>query len=947
MKRVLLPVFIFCIYSLTMITASGQLFLIGTDPGSVKWKQINTPNFKIIYPGNFEEKGQYIANGLEYNYLPDSKSLNTNALKTPVLVHPYTTVPSSVTYIAPRRMEFFTTPPQDLYPQDWTDQLIIHEFRHAVQYSAMNKGVTKGISWILGEGGTLGLFGLFMPMWFIEGDATVMETALHYTGRGRTPSFEMKIRTQFIEKGCYAFEKECYGSFRDFVPGKYEVGYQLTGWTRVYFGKDIWAGVFNNVARKPYSLTPFSSSLKKQTGLNKYQLYDTLTSRMTRMWTDEDKLSTKNEAVKINNLEKKFYSDYNLPIIFKDSLIVAIKSSPDFITRAVAIDSEGKESDLFKTGVNYYSESLSASDSVVYWSEIVLDPRWYLRDYRVIKAYNLNSGRVTQLTHRTRYFAPAVSHNNKHLIAVEASPENNYSLVLLKTSDGSFEKRFTTNDNLLFIHPSWSEDDNSVVSVVFGKEGNSIAITDMMTGRSEIILPFSFLEIKRPSFYGNFIIYTASYNGRDNIYALDRNTREIFRITTARFGSSDASVSEKENAIIYSDYSADGYNIVKLHLDPAKWEKINVTTESPFPLARELTKQEGFIYNHDSVPKIVYPSRPYNKLLNKINVHTWAPIGIDIQNFEVAPGFTLFSQNLLETTVISAGFLYNQNERTGRVFMNLSDESKYSAIDLNIDYGNRADTGMYTLDKIIPEKWKELNITPGLRLPLYWTSGPWIRILKAAAYVNFKFLKMDKEIPVKFDDTEIVAPGYSFLFSNKLKMSYRDIYPQWSQELQLDFGHTPFGKNKNSIFSGQITFDMPGFSSHHGFRLYAGYQKKTAETYPFQDYLIFPRGYSNINRKEVSTYSAMYTMPLFYPDRRIRYFTYLKRVKVSFFYDLARSSDNLKPDSFSSAGADLSFDFNLFNIIVPLEAGIRSAYLIESNKAHFGFLFAVNFGGMY
>ena len=107
------------IFLLTSRSASGQLFLIGTDPGKVKWNQLKTPNFKVIYPRHLEGKGQYIASGLEYNYLPGSRTLNTLAPRTPVIIHPYTTVPSSVTYIAPRRMEFFTTPPQDIYPQDW------------------------------------------------------------------------------------------------------------------------------------------------------------------------------------------------------------------------------------------------------------------------------------------------------------------------------------------------------------------------------------------------------------------------------------------------------------------------------------------------------------------------------------------------------------------------------------------------------------------------------------------------------------------------------------------------------------------------------------------------------------------------------------------------------------------------------------------------------------
>ena len=34
---------------------------------------------------------------------------------------------------APKRIELFTTPHQQIYSQDWLEQLALHEFRHLVQ----------------------------------------------------------------------------------------------------------------------------------------------------------------------------------------------------------------------------------------------------------------------------------------------------------------------------------------------------------------------------------------------------------------------------------------------------------------------------------------------------------------------------------------------------------------------------------------------------------------------------------------------------------------------------------------------------------------------------------------------------------------------------------------------------------------------------------------------
>jgi hypothetical protein len=936
----------------------SQYYLIGTDPSSVGWRQIKTPNFKVIYPRILESQGQYIANGLEYNYHPGSRSLFDHTSRTPVIIHNQTTVPSSVTYLAPGRMEFFTTSPQDIFPQDWTDQLIIHEFRHAVQYSAINVGFTKGLSCVVGEQGPFfGIIALFLPMWFIEGDATVAETALHYTGRGRTPSFEARLRAQLVEKGIYSYEKANYGSYIHFVPGKYELGYQLVGRTRVNYGTSVWSKVLNNVGRRPYTVVPFSSGIKKQTGLNKYRLYDTLTKQMQRTWRAEDKVIQENKYQILTNTPEKFYTSYNLPAIFRDSMIISVKSTQDDLTKIVLLNNEGKVRDLCNVGVNYYSESLTASDSVIYWSELVNDPRWLLRDYRVIRSYNFNTGKTTQLTRLTRYYAPSVTRDGRYLAAVEVTPENKYFLVILNSNDGSLIRKINTPDNLLFIHPRWSDDGKSVVSVVFGKEGNNLAITDPASGKTEILLPFSFMEMKRPSFYRNYILFTASYNGKDNIYAFNRNTKDVFMVTSARFGASDAFVSNDLSSMIYSNYTADGYKIVKQKLDTAMWNKISVPVKSAFPLAEALTLQENFIYNPDSVPKNKYDSKRYSKALNLFNFHSWVPVGINMQNFTYNgfpditltgfPGVTLLSQNLLGTTVTSLGYIYNRNEKTSKYSLSITNESLYPVISLGIDYGGRKGMGIFPVADSIAGKWKEFNLSAGLKLPFSWTHNCWTRSFQPAIGMNYKYLDPNKNNPIEFDPFQITVVNYSLVASNILKTSQRDLLPRWSQKLELNFNNTPFNINDNSFFAAQLTMDLPGFGKHHGLHLYGAYQKKTETNYSFSDVIFFPKGYTSIFENEIYSFSAMYSMPLFYPEWEIKNLMYFKRFKTAFFYDYAKNTNPLFPRSFSSIGLDLTSDFSLFNLIAPLDFGLRLIYIPETGGMKIEPLISLNFAAMY
>lgn len=923
-----------------------QYFQIGTDPASVRWNHIKTLHFHLIYPESWEDKARYIASGFEYIYHEGSKSLYQHTPATPVILHTLSTIPSSETYIAPRRMEFYTSPPQDIFPQDWVDQLIIHEFRHAVQYSAINTGFTRGLYYALGEHGVFAMFGLFLPMWFIEGDATVTETALHNTGRGRSPWFEMRLRSQIVDKGIYSFEKATNGSFRDFVAGKYELGYQLVGRSRVDFGRDIWGEALKNVGKRPYTIVPFSSGIKKQTGFDKYQLYDTLTRQMEKTWKEEDKLLHENEYQVITKPLPKLYTNYNLPITFRDSLKIAVKSSLDDLSKIVLINPDGTTRDLCTLGVNYYLESLTASDSVIYWSERVVDPRWVFRDYRVIKSFNFNNRKTKQLTHRSRYYAPAVTNDGKYLAAVEVTPDNEYSLVILNSSDGTLKKRISTPDNLLFIHPRWSEDGRSIVSIVFGKNGNNLALTDPETGRTETLLPYSDMEMKRPSFYGKYILYTASYNGKDNIYAFNRTTREVSQVTSSRFGASDAFI-EGKSSIIYSNYTSDGYQIVSEKPDTSSWKKITIPVKSAFPLAELLTKQENFIYNSDSVPVINYHSKPYSKALSLFNFHSWIPVGIDFQDFSAGPGITLRSQNLLETTITDLGYLYNWNEGTSKYFTSISNETFYPAIDLGLNYGGRKSMGIYTSNDSIPEKWKEFNLLAGLRLPLNWTHNYWLRGFQPSVTLNYKLLKMENQVPVRFDHTELTSLNFAMISYNRMKTSQRDIYSKWGQQLQVNYNYTPFNNELNSVFAAQLSLDFPGLMRHHALHLYGGYQKKTSTFYTYSDYISFPRGYTGIPGDEVYSFSTWYTMPLSYPDMRIGHLFYFKRFKIRLFYDYAQCPGKLQSKYYSSTGLDLSSDFGFINLIAPFDAGIRTIYKPSTGGLVFEPHISFNLGAMY
>jgi hypothetical protein len=157
-------------------------------------------------------------------YLFGGYSLGHNPKRIDVLIHSRSAYSNGFVSWAPKRIELFPTPDQDIFAQDYLEQLAIHEFRHVVQIDKLNKGFTKALSFLFGQQAIGAVLGVYVPTWFLEGDAVMAETMLSRSGRGRLPSFEQEMKAQLLEKRLYSYDKAGLGSYRDYVPNHYIMG---------------------------------------------------------------------------------------------------------------------------------------------------------------------------------------------------------------------------------------------------------------------------------------------------------------------------------------------------------------------------------------------------------------------------------------------------------------------------------------------------------------------------------------------------------------------------------------------------------------------------------------------------------------------------------------------------------------------------------------------------
>ncbi|MFH0864948.1 MAG: hypothetical protein V1904_02045 [Bacteroidota bacterium] len=963
--------FIFLFFLFFYGLVSAQYYNIGQDPASVKWLKIKSENFTIIYPDDFTTHAEYLANALQYVRDYGTLTLGHKPKHLTVILHNSTIVPNAFSLWAPKRNEFFTCPPQNNYAQDWIEQLAVHEYRHITQMDMLNKGVTKVLTFLLGQQVTVAVLGLFVPMWFMEGDAVCTETLLSHSGRGRIPSFEMKVRAQVLEKKMFTYDKAVLGSYKDFVPEQYNFGYEMVAYSRKVFGHFLWQNAMEMTGKYPFLITPYNKGLKKVCGMGKNKLYQFVFTKLDSAWTAQKTSTILTSFKPVTADENKIYTNYKFAHYITDSIILAEKSGMDDIARFVIIDKQGNETKIHTPGFYSYeslsitktldpgnsgskeknspnsftTDNLSLSNNLMVWAERKFDKRWGLRDFSVIVTYDFNSGKAKEITKKSRYFAPYLFPDGKKIVAVEVDETSKSSLVIIDAVTGDVIKKIFAGDSENLLTPSVSSDGKTIIVVLFNGNGKSIIAINIESGGRKVLLQPSFKEVTNPMLYKNYLFYNGIYSGLDNIFALDTLSKKIFQVTSALYGANDIDISSDGKKIIYSNYTSDGYQIVQAAFDTSQWIPLEQVKDNALNLYKDLLIQEAGVVDSANIPASHYEPKKYNKLLHLFNPHSWAPLAIDAGNMTVHPGFSLMSQNYLGTMVSTLGYNYSINNKAGKYFADVSYYGWYPVLSLKYEYGKDV-LFKDSADVSQNYSWNSSDLKFGISLPLRFTKG--CNIFGFNPGISTHIVRTDDVPEINgitiFDKFNVM--NYSFSAFNQVKSVERDMRPRWGQAVQLVYKHTPFnGADLGAIFSGEFSLFFPGIARHHSFMISGGYQKKDPGTYSFSDLLFYPRGYADQFNDELKSIRFNYKLPLCYPDFKIGSLLYFKRFKANLFYDYAEGNTGIDYKYYSSTGIEVTTDMNVLRFLFPVDLGVRSTYMPDTKKMNYEFLIGMNFTG--
>lgn len=902
--------FFCCLLSVQAIRA--QYYSTGQNPFSVKWYTVKQGKLRLIVPDSLVFSAGSRIRTLEMAFRLNNQDFQTAYPPVPVILHSRSVLANAYVSWAPARMEFFMCPPRNTYPEDWFQQLALHEGRHFLQMSTLRQGIGKPMSLIFGQHYTGLMTGLFLPRWFLEGDAVYAETFHGKSGRGSQSSFSAELICQLSTRGIPSYDKAVLGSYASFMPDAYVLGYHLVGYGAEQYGSEFWASVLRNTARYPFMIMPFASAIRRyhhkgKDGFHRSAMEDLLT-KQARKAPDR-------------KYPRQSYRSYHFPVSSGKDTLYALLTSLD--QPGALVEITGQKERRIRIPGTLNGDALQAAGGKVYWTEQHPDLRWENRSRSDIHTYDTRSGKHQRLTRNQRYFSPVPSPDGSMVAAVEFNDKNLPALVWLDAEHGSVLKTTRIFGISNILNPVFDASGTRVFLTVIGEAGTSIALADS-SGACHFLLPFTRMSIQDFCQHEGRLYFISNPEGTDQIYELDTLNGMLYRISEEAFGVSGLHAAGSKDSLLTTTCTEDGWKIRHLSAKRNENNKIFINTfitdEAPvlnYKIERKNYLQTDFEYGSREIKR-------YRKLKSLFKFHSYAPLFLDIENQEANPGMSVMSQNLLSTSFFTAGYRYSLTEGTGKTVVNWQYEGFYPKVSIGIESGERSIRRMEGGEEIRVQ-WHEESMKASLLIPFNFS--------KASGYSRFiPFVRTSVFRTSAYSDT--VLPGFRGYYQSMdygmtwywyQRSSERDLFPRKGLWIGAQYRHTPFsGIRINEIAGVQSFLYLPGLFRHHGLRIGLSYQGRTAEErYVFSDVITIPAGFSGYTGERFRSVNPVYRFPLLYPDLSIPAVIYIKRITGGFHGTWAEYEYSSGKSVYQAWGAELRMQFHLFRLFAPIECGIR------------------------
>ncbi len=904
-----------------LIGFNGMAQNFGGNHPSVKWYQVNTQKSRVIFPAGLDSQANRIANMIKILGDSTAATIGGQQKKWSIILQNQTTISNAYVRMAPKMSELFMMPPQNSFSLGsirWDDNLIIHEDRHIQQLSNFNKGFTKVFSALLGQEGQLLANGMTVPDYFFEGDAVWQETLMTNQGRGRMPSFYNGFKSLWLGKKDYSWMKLRNGSYKDFTPDYYALGYQLTAYGFEKYGDDFWNKVTNDAVRFRGVFYPFNRAVERYSGKSYKQFRDDAMQYFKEKSLPMQSGSSP-EFAYLTKEEKNNVIDYQFPnFISDDSILVSRRSYKE--VNAFYILSKGKETKLSVRDIaidDYYSYKNGKIVYAAYGS----DARWANRDYSDIKLLDIYTGKLKQITTRSKYFSPDINSSGTEILAVSVNPDGTNNLTRLDVQSGSEIVQIPNTNNVFFTQTKYLNS-NTAVSAVRNSLGEMALVkVGLENGDTENITPFSFNVLGYPFVKGDTVYFTLMHDNADKIFAVTMSDKRLFQITTNVNGVYQPAVNSK-GEILLSAFTAGGHMLATMPVNKAAWQEVHLSNYNKKG-NRFFEKEKQF--DDREATLIKNPVTKYKKSFRLFNFHSWRPV-VDDPEF----GYSLYSDNVLSSFSNSLNYTYNRTDMSHTIGFGSAFAGWFPVLGLNVEQSfNR------TVDTAFGKSvsYNSAAVKAGVSVPLRFIGGRTNKFLNFGGGYNIEqyyYRGVGKNV---FNNKAINYMNAFLSFSNVSQQARQHINPRWAQAVSVNYRDAFNFRNSHKLVA-HGSFYFPGLFSNHSLVINTAYQTRDSLPDLFSKIFSYSRGYEALSTRRMYKLGVNYHFPIVYPDWGFANLLYFQRIRANAFFDYtnakARVNNVLTEIKNRSTGAEIYFDSKIWNAL-PVSFGVRFSHLLDTD----------------
>ncbi len=947
----------------------AQYYSWGADDVDLRWSKIEQDSVSVVYPSETDALARRVLHYINavqgdiyhgYEYPP---------LKLPFVIHTQNFSSNALVMWMPKRIDFLTTPATENISMLWTKQLVAHEYRHAVQYNTLNKGLIKPLRFLLGEqGAVVGL--LYLPLFALEGDAVWMETQMSTFGRGLQPSFTMHYRAVGREGfESKKLDKWMCGSYREYIPDHYSLGYQVVAYSYTRYDEHVWSRVGTQGVNTIIDPWYFSRALRKWYGSSKSNL---INDAFDNLYTHFESLPDRENSMEIiSPIDTKNYTTYAYPQIVDGGDVVAIKSDYKRTRRIVKVDANTLEESKLSY-VGNLSTPLSYDSGRVWWSEYRYSKLFEEKVGSKICYLDIDDrGRPRSIKGIDNALYPTPM--GKNIAYVEYDFRGFYSIVECSIEP---DRRLRELNRVKLPSPTevhglaWDETTRGLYFIATDDSGMWIGEADVERSEYRQLRKGAFITISNLRAGGGSLYFGSIESGYDEIHRIDLATGKEYRVSESKYGSFSPS-SQLGDTLYATTYDRYGYHLSRLKAEDieevsytntpknivnpksVKWDVVNLDTVSFTPA--------------DSVESHrVNRSRKYNKGLKLLDVHSWYPFSFSPYNFEfekvldITWGATLLSQNLLSNTDGYLTYGYSASEGsvvTGSVSSDILGLSLYISGSYGGDQLNYLQGDTYTTDGVGGYLRNDLaldkeyySVGSSLSLPLLLDAGyrlrrvnPWV----SWSYNNGLTADLDR-ISIDQDGKKMIyiqegvhALSFGASYSEWVRSALRDFDYPLSYTLRASYTLSPNDRNFSDLvsLSGSVTTRL--FAPELYLTAATNYQTSVGGecvegvcSNLFKTVKLLPTGFSSsdINNNNYLAGSVTLSSTLWSPEGGIDGFIYFKRIRGEASYQTARF-DNWwgNTQSIYSYGGRLTIDLNPFRMPAASTTSIYFGVYLPSN----------------